>query len=301
MPRGFLPCYPLFMKCPFPVATSPSGGRPGTLPGGDVRDFQDAIYGYYHAHARTFPWRDTRDPYCILVSEFMLQQTQTERVLGRYEAFIGQFSDFSSLARAGTGDIVVAWQGLGYNRRALLLKQTAELVVSRHQGRLPETPEELVLLPGIGQSTAGAVMAFAFNRPVLFIETNIRRVFIHFFFQDRTAIRDKEILALAEQALDREDPRNWYYALMDYGAMLKETVPNPNRKSAHYTRQAAFEGSDRQARGAILRLLSQQGQVGEQELLALLDRDPGRAEKILAGLEQEGFLVRAGSVVRLRQ
>ncbi|HPS93533.1 MAG TPA: A/G-specific adenine glycosylase [Deltaproteobacteria bacterium] len=283
------------------MATSPSRGQSGTPTGRELRNFQDAINGYYHEHARRFPWRETRDPYCILVSEFMLQQTQTERVLGRYEAFIRQFPDFFSLALAGTGDIVVAWQGLGYNRRALLLKQTAELVVARHHGRLPETPEELVRLPGIGQATAGAVMAFAFNRPVLFIETNIRRVFIHFFFQDRTDIRDKEILALAEQSLDREDPRNWYYALMDYGAMLKAAVPNPNKKSAHYTRQAAFEGSDRQARGAILRLLSRQGQMGEQEILALLDMNPGRAEKILAGLEREGFLVRYGSVVRLRQ
>ncbi|MCE5276010.1 MAG: A/G-specific adenine glycosylase [Syntrophaceae bacterium] len=280
---------------------SPSCGQPGTPTGRELRNFQDSINGYYLEHARTFPWRETRDPYCILVSEFMLQQTQTERVLSRYDAFIQQFPDFFSLARAGAGDIVVAWQGLGYNRRALLLKQTAELVVARHHGRLPETAEELVRLPGIGQASAGAVMAFAFNKPVLFIETNIRRVFIHFFFQDRTVIRDKEILALAEQALDREDPRNWYYALMDYGAMLKAAVPNPNRKSAHYTRQAAFEGSDRQARGAILRLLSQQGQVGEQELLALLGKDPGRAEKILTDLEKEGFLVRAGSVVRLRQ
>jgi A/G-specific adenine glycosylase len=191
---------------------------------------------------------ENRDSYRILVSEIMLQQTQVERVLDKYKVFIRIFPDFSSLAVAPLADILKVWQGLGYNRRAVALQKIAISVMKESRGRLPVTREELLKLPGIGKYTASAILTFACNQPNIFIETNIRRVFIHFFFRDRENISDAEILPLIEMTLDAGNPREWYYALMDYGAMLKKTVENPNRKSSHYKKQAPFHGSNRQLR-----------------------------------------------------
>ena len=186
--------------------------------------FKDTICEYYLAQGRSFPWRSTTDPYHILVSEIMLQQTQTFRVMGKYEAFIDAFPDFAALAHAELSAILSLWQGLGYNRRALSLKKIAEIVMHNFGNELPACREALMGMPGIGNATAGALLAFAFNRPVPFIETNIRRVFIHFFFNYREGITDSEIMPLVEQTLDREAPRQWYYALMDYGNMLAKSV-----------------------------------------------------------------------------
>jgi len=231
----------------------------------------------------------------------MLQQTQTERVLLKYGPFIARFPNFQVLAQASHRDVLEVWQGLGYNRRAIHLKKAAEEVIIRYQGKLPESFDKIVKLPGIGSATAGAILAFAFNKPLAFIETNIRRVFIHFFFQDRQDIRDGEILTLVKKTLDEDNPRQWYYALMDYGAMIKKNVSNPNRRSAHYTRQAPFDGSDRQIRGMIIRQLLTRHDMFEQELIDLINADPDRAKKNLHRLEDEGFLILSESKVKLRQ
>ncbi|MFY9399663.1 MAG: A/G-specific adenine glycosylase [Desulfomonilia bacterium] len=265
-----------------------------------VAAFRDKIYAYYRDHARSFPWRETTDPYCILVSEIMLQQTQAERVAQKYGGFISRFPDFQALAGAELCSVLEAWQGLGYNRRAVALKETARKVMEEHGGILPGDIEGLTRLPGIGRYTAGAVLAFAYNRPVAFIETNIRRVFIHCFFPESERVKDSEILPLVEQALDRENPRQWYYALMDYGAMLKAGLPNPNRKSAHYVRQAPFEGSTRQVRGMILKLLVSFGPLSETELIDKLDRDPCQVRQILLDLEREGFVRSNSGMVSIR-
>ncbi|MGD0820078.1 MAG: A/G-specific adenine glycosylase [Desulfomonilia bacterium] len=246
------------------------------------------------------PWRDTVDPYCILVSEFMLQQTQTKRVLLKYGPFIARFPDFQTLSHAGLKDVLAAWQGLGYNRRVMHLKKTAEEVMARHHDRLPETFCELIRLPGIGKATAGAILAFAFNKPVVFIETNIRRAYIYYFFKDRIDIKDSEILPLVEATLDHGNPRHWYYALMDYGAMLKKQGANPNQKSAHYTKQAPFAGSDRQVRGAIIKQLLAQGTMEEQDLISIMGIEPGRAGKIFSSLEKDGFIERLESKILLK-
>jgi A/G-specific adenine glycosylase len=266
----------------------------------EIKAFQKVINHYYLQHKRPMPWRDTVDPYCILVSEFMLQQTQAERVLLKYGPFITRFPDFQTLSRAGLKEVLAAWQGLGYNRRAINLKDTAGEIINRYSGKVPESTEELIQMPGIGKATVGAILAFVFNKPSIFIETNIRRVFIHIFFQDKKDIQDKEIMPLVEKTLDHENPRHWYYALMDYGAMLKKQGPNPNRKSAHYSRQTAFEGSDRQARGAILRHLLNNGTMEEYELITLLGITPLRGDKIISALEKDGFLYRCGANVCLR-
>ncbi len=260
--------------------------------GEELARFREAVFGYYRRHRRRFPWRETGDAYAILVSELMLQQTQTERVRQKYQAFLERFPDFGSLAAAPMRDVLLLWQGLGYNRRARFLKQSAEMVLSEYGGSLPEEPDELRRLPGVGSATAGALAAFVHNRPVVFIETNIRRAVLHWFFGDRNGVPDKEIRPVLEAVLDRSNPREWYYALMDYGAALgRGAAENPNRRSRHYTRQSRFEGSRRQRRGQILRLLT----AGEAMALAELDRrlsEPAElTRQALAGLESEGFIV----------
>jgi A/G-specific adenine glycosylase len=255
-----------------------------------IRLFRDLILSHYRAHGRDLPWRRTTDPYRILVSEIMLQQTQVERVAVKYREFLEQFPDFESLARAPRSEVLLAWQGMGYNRRAIALQTTAGRVVGEYGGRLPADPDTLATFPGIGKATAAAIVAYAFNMPVVYIETNIRRIFIHFFFQDREDVRDDEILPLVEQSLPRENPREWYSALMDYGTVLKKRTANPNRRSASYTRQSRFEGSDRQIRGRVLALVLEEGTVTEEQVVLLVCEEPGRVRRILGDLAREGFV-----------
>jgi len=186
--------------------------------------FRRTIWAHYRrAGRRSLPWRRTRDPYAILVSEIMLQQTQVARVEKYYGKFLKKFPDFRALAWARQGDVLKVWQGLGYNRRAMFLKRSAEIVVAQHAGRLPRARAALEQLPGVGKGTSGSLMAFAFNKPELFIETNIRRVFIHFFFPKRRKVTDVELARYIEKSIDRKNPREWYWALMDYGAAMSAT------------------------------------------------------------------------------
>ncbi|MCJ7545634.1 MAG: A/G-specific adenine glycosylase [Deltaproteobacteria bacterium] len=259
-----------------------------------IRRFQKEIYLHYKRHRRALPWRRTHVPYKILLSELMLQQTQVKRVIEKYREFLRRFPSIESVARAPLRTILEQWQGLGYNRRALALKRLATICVDRYGGKVPRTIEALKFLPGVGAATAGAVCAFAFDKPVVFIETNIRSVFIHFFFRDRGEVKDSEILPLVEQTLDAKHPRQWYYALMDYGAALKERHPNPGRRSAHYTRQSPFEGSLRQIRGMILKALVKQPGISEAVLVKEINRDGEMVRKALRQLRTEGFIVKKG-------
>lgn len=252
--------------------------------------FKTAVRRYYRLHKREMPWRNTRDPYWVLISEIMLQQTQVSRVLQKYPPFIKRFPNMKALASASPRAVLSVWQGLGYNRRALLLKQCAEIVVREYGGALPQSPAELVKLPGIGKATAGAIAAFAFNVATPFIETNIRRVFIHFFFPRAKKVCDEEILKLVEKTLSRINPREWYYALMDYGAMLAKTIPNPNKKSASYARQSRFIGSDRELRGKILKMLIRRDLHTLGELRRATNEPLPRVQKICAALIIEGFI-----------
>ncbi len=265
----------------------------------DQCQFRRLVLGHYASSGRVLPWRHEPDPYRVFVSEIMLQQTQVERVLKKYPEFLRRFPDIPALSASPFAEVLAHWQGLGYNRRAMFLWKCARTVQEEHRGDFPGTMEDLRRLPGIGHATAGAILAFAFNAPVVFIETNIRRAYIHHFFHDRMDVQDREILPLVEATLDRENTRDWYYALMDYGAMLKKEVQNPNRRSAHYTRQAPFEGSDRQVRGGILKALVGQGPMSRRKLSAHMGVDQERLDRILSSLEQEGFLVRTGARIRL--
>lgn len=261
--------------------------------------FQKTVYRTYELHGRRFPWRETDNPYHIVVSEVMLQQTQTERVLHKYDQFLQTFPDFTSLASASLESILAVWSGLGYNRRALNLKKTAEIVVEKYYGVLPSRLDLLVELPGIGRNTACAICAFAYCQPVVFIETNIRTVFIYFFFQNEN-VKDGDILPLVEKTLDRAHPREWYYALMDYGVLLKKKS-KPHKRSAHYRKQAPFEGSTRQVRGLILRTLLERQEVCDSELERILGKDPEVVEEILTRLEKEGFIVRENRRVKIKE
>ncbi len=249
--------------------------------------FQEMTYHYYRHHGRNLPWRRTDNPYYVLVSEVMLQQTQVERVLSKYGIFIQKFPDVYCLAKAPLREVLQIWQGLGYNRRALALKKTAELVVNQFDGRLPANVDDLLLLPGVGKATAAAVVAFAFNQPVVLLETNIRTVFLYFFFKRRQNVADAELLPLVEKTLDRSNPRAWYHALMDFGVMLKKRYQNPGRKSAHYAKQFQFEGSNRQIRGRIVRVLTQKARVSESQLIEDSNASPRRVRGILRQLECE--------------
>jgi A/G-specific adenine glycosylase len=264
-----------------------------------VEQFQATIYQYYQDHKRPMPWRQTRNPYHILVSEIMLQQTQVERVLGKYGDFLAKFPDFETLGRTPWPEVLAAWQGLGYNRRALALKRLAQAVMTGWEGTLPRRAEDLRALPGIGAATAGALLAFAFEQPVVFIETNIRRVFLHFFFAGREGVTDREILSLVAETLDRERVREWYYALMDYGAALKSAGPNPNRRSAHYARQSPFSGSNREVRSLILKALLKEPVLSGAALAKAVGVTPARVKAALEQLLAEGFVVRERESLRL--
>jgi A/G-specific adenine glycosylase len=226
----------------------------------------------------------------------MLQQTQVERVIEKYKEFLAAFPDFPSIAKAPLAKLLRIWSGMGYNRRALSLKSLAQKVLEEHQGRLPPDQEKLLALPGIGKYTAGAVTAFAFNKPVVFMDTNIRRVYIHEFFHDREDIHDDEIMPLLEQTMDAGNPRKWYNALMDYGTMLKREQVNPNRRSTHYTKQSPFENSNRQVRGSILKLLVKEAPLTRLQIVTKTGMDPDRVKKNLELLAEEGFIKKKGRV-----
>lgn len=258
---------------------------------------------------RDLPWRNIDDAYAVLVSEVMLQQTQVKRVLGRWERFLAKFPTPDALASASTSDVVGEWQGLGYNRRALALKRACEICSQDFGGKLPETVDELKALPGIGPATAAGVVAFACNRPAMYLETNVRTVFLHELFPDEEGIRDKQLEPLVRATCPADNPRSWYYALLDYGAHLKATFGNASRRSAHYTRQSTFEGSRRQKRAEVVRIvLAAEGAISLEEAHSLLnsfERDRGRDgvdddlfASIVADLEREGFFVVEDGIAR---
>ena len=237
------------------------------------------------------PWRKTTNPYRILVSEVMLQQTQVERVVPKYRAFLKRFPNVVSLAKAPLGDVLALWSGLGYNRRALYLKRTGEALVARYKGVFPTDAETLETLPGIGPYTARAVATFSHDASYIFIETNIRRVFIHTFFEDKKNVSDSELIPYIEATLPKHgSPREWYWALMDYGSHLKKTTVNPNKRSAHYVKQSTFRGSVRELRGEFVRICTQKA-ISKRTLLAsYVGADAVRATKALEGLVRDGIL-----------
>jgi A/G-specific adenine glycosylase len=284
-----------------PLRFTPQYAVPGELSPETVTEFRQIILNHYQDNPRPMPWRETRDPYRILVSEVMLQQTQVARVMVKYAEFLAAFPTVRHLAQASLPEVLQVWRGLGYNRRALALKRCAEEVVKHHGGHLPDTVTDLEKLPGIGPYTAGALAAFAYNLATPLIETNIRTVFIHFFFHGQERVADRNIMPLVATTLPSDSPREWYYALMDYGVMLKLTHPNPGRRSAHHVRQSKFEGSNRQLRSRMLLEITKCAGISAQRLATLLNAERGPIEKNILALAQEGFLEKAGRGYRIKK
>jgi A/G-specific adenine glycosylase len=263
----------------------------------EIRKFKKCIWDYYHTHGRhELPWRKTKNPYRILVSEIMLQQTQVERVIPKYKRFIKSFPSVISLKKASLAEIIAVWQGLGYNRRAVFLCKIAGILIRQHKGRVPSSPDVLKTLPGIGEYTASAIAAFAYDKPLLFIDTNIRSVYIHFFLSGKKKVHDAEIRVLLEQTIDNETVRDWYYALMDYGTMLKKRYRDLNRQSVQYSRQSRFEGSTRQIRGRIIRLLSEYGPARKQKIRKSVELSDLNLDDILDNLRHDGLIRKNGTL-----
>jgi len=261
--------------------------------------FRKLIYSYFKNNRRDFPFRKEITPYNVLVSEIMLQQTQTGRVVEKYLEFNKKFPDFLSLSNASNEILLKVWQGMGYNRRALALKQIAKTVITDFNGNLPDSLDILKSFPQIGHNTASSILAFAFNKPSIFIETNIRRVYIYYFFPKKKQINDKEILPIVEKTVDRNNPQEWYYALMDYGVMLKKTHPELNKRSSHYRKQSPFKGSNREIRGKILKILTNEPLIQESTLSKKLKLKLDKMRPILQQLEQEGFIKRNGNKISI--
>lgn len=261
--------------------------------------FSSIVKHHFLHYGRQFSWRSEITPYRVVVSEIMLQQTQTSRVEQKFEMFIERFSGFEQLARAPFSEVLGAWKGLGYNRRARYLHDIGALVTGHYGGKLPDEPAALQRFPGIGRATAASICVFAFNKAYPFVETNIRTVFINFFFSTASKVGDPAILDLVEKTMDHTEPRHWFYALMDYGVMLKKTVGNLNRKSLHYTRQSRFEGSDRQVRGRILQALLDEKLLSIAGLASHLGEDEERLQLLAGALIREGLIKRRGDLFTL--
>ena len=266
-----------------------------SLPPADaLESFRAAVWYFYRANGREMPWRGIDDAYGVLVSEVMLQQTQVVRVTARWVDWMTVFPTIDALAAAPLAVVLERWQGLGYNRRAVALKRCAEQVAERFGGVLPADPAVLATLPGIGPATAAAVVDYAYEVPAPFIETNVRAALIHGFFADADDVPDRDLRPIVEAVWDRDDPRGWGYALTDYGAHLKRTLPNPSRRSRHHVRQSPFAGSRRQKRARLLRAVlarpwsDTDAYAGETGVAA------GEASELLEALAAEGFLRRSG-------
>jgi A/G-specific adenine glycosylase len=265
-------------------------------------EFNSIIYSHYEKEGRVLPWRENTEPWGVLVSEFMLQQTQVSRVEPYWKSWMEKWPSPAALGRASLEEVLERWSGLGYNRRAVYLKDCACSIADNFGGKVPKTPAELILLPGIGPYCAGAICCFAYNYPAVFMETNIRSVMLHFFFSGKDGIKDAEIMPLLEKHMDRKNPRKWYWALMDYGAVLKKLTVNPNRRSAHYTRQSRFEGSFRQIRGGLIRSLVREGPAAPEDLRKRLDVEADKEDfyRALVTLEKEFIVAEKNGVYRIK-
>lgn len=257
-------------------------------------EFIPFIWEFYKKNKRTFPWRETTDPYAILVSEIMLQQTQTARVIPKYQNWLREFPTVEALATAPLSLVLTLWSGLGYNRRGKFLWESAKLIKGRS---FPTTYAELRELPGIGEYTANAVLAFAFNQPAIVIETNIRTVIMHHFFETQGQVTDTEIREVLARVLPQENVRDWYYALMDYGNALKLSGVNNVARRKGYTKQKPFKGSERFVRGYLLRETLRLGSLKLQDIHL-----PGYSAtiitKVAEDLAREGMVSKEGQILR---
>lgn len=264
--------------------------------------FRDFILDFYQREGRSFAWRETSDPYRILLSEVMLQQTQTSRVEPKYQTFLELWPTFEALAGSSLESLLAQWKGLGYNRRALNLRKSAQMT-EQWGWTIPNDGKQILSLPGVGKSTSAAILCFCYNEKAVYLETNIRRVLLTCFFPEETEVPDKKLEALLAKFFElTDDMKSWYYALMDYGVLLKNLLPNANTRSAHYTKQSKFENSNRQIRGLLIHILSDTGPKPLQRLYSLLPSfEEERVRSCLGQLEKEGFVQEVGAEYRIKR
>lgn len=267
---------------------------------------------------RDLPWRRTRDPYEVLVSEVMLQQTQVARVERHYPRWLERFPSLEALAAAQLADVLALWQGMGYQRRAIALKRLAEQLVEQAPpgtlATLPLETADLLALPGVGPATAAGVRAFAYDEPGVYLETNVRAVLLHELFADENGVSDAALRPVAHAAAMAAhargiEPRVWNYALLDYGVHLKRTLPNPSRRSKHHAHQSKFEGSTRQKRAWLLRAVLDtpgltldtlvDGLAATEQAAGRVAPSAGEVLAVLEALEAEGFLAREDELWRI--
>jgi len=260
-------------------------------------EFQELLQQKGAELYRPMPWRDDTRPYYVLVSELMLQQTQVDRVIPKFLAFMERFPNVEALAETSLGDVLALWSGLGYNRRAKYLHDAARKIVQEYNGKFPTTREGLMKLPGVGPNTAGAILAYAYNQPTVYIETNVRSVYFHHFFETGEKVHDRQIAELIEGTIDTEHPREFYWALMDYGSWLKKQGAGRVQQSKHYVKQSALKGSIREVRGQIIRSLTE-GEMTEDVLKEKLAADE-RFDPALRGLIKDGLVTRTSGRLHL--
>lgn len=260
---------------------------------------RQTILDWWQEHKRDLPWRHTRDPYRILVSELMLQQTQVDRVLPKYHAFLTRFPTVHAIASASSADVIRYWKGLGYNRRAVYLHKTATEIVNRYHGIFPTSERELLALPGVGPYTARAMMVFAFEQDVIMIDTNVRQVIEHVFFADKPASA-KQIIAIAEQLLPRGQSWVWHQALMDYGSAV--IAPQRRGKQPKKKTTVPFRESNRFYRGRVIDLL-RDGDHSEYTVIETMTTEYQKPcefmQTIIDGLAKDGLLVKRGKKLSL--
>ncbi|HEU5121720.1 MAG TPA: hypothetical protein VFT59_02650 [Candidatus Saccharimonadales bacterium] len=262
-----------------------------------MKDFQELVWQKGRELYRPMPWREDTRGYYVLVSELMLQQTQVERVIPKFQAFTTRFPDEKSLAEASLGEVLQLWSGLGYNRRAKFLHEAAKIIVHERGYSFPSTLEELQRLPGVGVNTAGAIMAYTFNEPVVFIETNVRTVYFEHFYHTGEVVADKELLTLVKETIDTSHPREFYWALMDYGTWLKKNGAGRLQQSKHYKKQSPLKGSVREVRGQLIRLLTEK----DWPLFDLTMNFQGddRFDVALEGLIKDGLIQQSNGKLHL--
>ena len=285
------------------------GGKSLTGMTNNWSTFQNKILERGKKLYRSFPWRDTKDAYEILISEVMLQQTQVKRVLNYWQSWLQKFPSVQNLAAAPLSYVLEAWQGLGYNRRAINLHICANIICEEHGGCIPTDSKALLALPGIGAATAAGVRVFAFSIPDIYIETNVRTVIIHEFFADENNVSDKKIASVLAKLCPKDETcREFYYALLDIGADLKAQGIKSARRAKAYTKQAKFEGSHRQKRSFLLRCVLD-GISDVEELTVCLNDEEQKAKRsalsmsevknILLELQKEGFITFTEDMVEI--
>lgn len=247
-----------------------------------IRKFQNMIFDWWKLNKRDLPWRHTNDPYKILVSEIMLQQTNVSRVLPKYKEFLKKFPHIRVLQKAVVSDVLRVWKRMGYNRRALYLKKAVA------SGKIPETEKELMKLPGVGKYTARAICVFAYKRDIAAVDTNIRQIITHFLFNDKPQ-KESIIQDVADQLLPIGKSWEWHQALMDYGAL---EMPKLKVKKIKKSGGIPFKETNRYFRGKIIDVL-REGPVDEDILLDTY------SASVIGGLIKDGLIERKSGMFQL--